>query len=189
MSKIGDKLKSIFTVDFDDEFDDDYYDDFDDEIVEENDNSEKPLNKKRERTFIKEEPVSEPVRTQKAAPVNHSRISRPIRNNKVVPLRSEGMEVCVVKPTQFESSKEVIDYLLEGKAVVLNLEGIKLDVAQRIVDLVFGGCYAISGRIQKISTYIYLVTPNSVDISGDFQDLPTGETPNVMPSYTSRRTY
>ena len=32
---------------------------------------------------------------------------------------------------------------LEGKSVVLNLEGMKLDLAQRIVDSVSGGCYAI----------------------------------------------
>ena len=81
------------------------------------------------------------------------------------------MEVCVIKPTYYESTREIIDTLLDGKAVVLNLEGMKLDLAQRIVDSVSGGCYAIQGNLQKISGYIYLVTPRSVDITGDFQEI------------------
>ncbi len=35
MSKFGDKIKSVFTMDYNDEYDDDYYDDIDDEIEEE----------------------------------------------------------------------------------------------------------------------------------------------------------
>lgn len=33
MSKFGDKIKSVFTRDYNDEYDDDYYDDIDDEIM------------------------------------------------------------------------------------------------------------------------------------------------------------
>ena len=56
-------------------------------------------------------------------------------------------------------------------AVVLNLEGIDVDVAQRIIDFASGSCYAISGNLQKISHYIFIITPSSVDVSGDFQDI------------------
>ena len=64
------------------------------------------------------------------------------------------------------------------------------DLAQRIVDSVIGGCYAISGNLQKISGYIYLVTPQSVDITGDFQDVvsDTGSAYSAN-SYTARRSY
>ena len=80
------------------------------------------------------------------------------------------------------------DTLLEGKSVVLNLEGMKLDLAQRIVDSVSGGCYAIQGNLQKISGYIYLVTPHSVDITGDFQDLVHDSSDYSSTAY-SRRNY
>lgn len=167
MSKIGDKIKSIFTVDYDD-YEDDYYDDFDDEMEVE---QEKPLVRpKKDRVVVKEETPVTPVRTRTI-----SQPSRPARTtrNKVVPMRknSGDMEVCVIKPTYYESTRDIIDTLLEGKSVVLNLEGIKLDLAQRIIDSVSGGCYAIDGNLQKISGYIYLVTPNSVGITGDFQEL------------------
>jgi len=84
------------------------------------------------------------------------------------------MEVCVIKPSTVEDSREVTDTLLSGRAVVLNLEGIHVDVAQRIIDFTSGSCYAINGNLQKISNYIFIITPESVEISGDFQDLLSG---------------
>ena len=53
----------------------------------------------------------------------------------------------------------------------MNVEGLDVDIAQRIIDFTSGSCYAISGNLQKISHYIFIITPSSVDISGDFQDI------------------
>lgn len=84
------------------------------------------------------------------------------------------MEVCVIKPASFEDSLEVMDTLLSNRTVVLNFEGLDVDVAQRIIDFTSGGCYAIGGHLQKVSGYIFLVTPKNVDISGDLQDILSG---------------
>ncbi len=48
------------------------------------------------------------------------------------------------------------------------------DIAQRIIDFTSGSCFAMSGNLQKISHYIFIITPASVDISGDFQDILSG---------------
>ena len=61
-----------------------------------------------------------------------------------------------------------------GKAVVLNLEGIHVEIAQRIIDYSAGSTYAIRGNLQKITNYIFLVTPPNVDISGDIPEIVTG---------------
>lgn len=180
MSTIGDKIKNIFTVDYDDDYEDDYYDDYEDDELDEME--ERTTRKKKERTVAKEEPTP---KTTRATSSFSQRTSRSSRSSKVVPMRSNDMEVCVIKPTYYESTRDIIDTLLEGKAVVLNLEGMKLDLAQRIVDSVSGGCYALHGNLQKISGYIYLVTPSSVDITGDFQDLVSNDSSD---SY-SRRSY
>ncbi len=60
---------------------------------------------------------------------------------------------------------------MQNSAVVLNLEGLDVDIAQRIIDFTSGSCFAIAGNLQKISHYIFIITPASVDISGDFQDI------------------
>lgn len=100
---------------------------------------------------------------------------------KVTPMRQQnkrsigaGMEVCVIKPTSVEDAREITETLLANRTVVLNLEGLDVDIAQRIIDFTSGSCFAISGNLQKISHYIFIITPASVDISGDFQDLLAG---------------
>jgi cell division inhibitor SepF len=85
-----------------------------------------------------------------------------------------GMEVCVIKPTSVEDAREITDTLLANRTVVLNLEGIDVEIAQRIIDFTSGSTYAISGNLQKISHYIFIITPASVDISGDFQEIING---------------
>ena len=92
------------------------------------------------------------------------------RSPKVVPMK-RAMEVSMIKPTSIEDAREICDYLLAGKAVVLNMEGIHTEIAQRIIDFTSGSCFAISGNLQKISNYIFIITPASVDISGDFLSL------------------
>ena len=81
------------------------------------------------------------------------------------------MQVCVIKPTSFDDSREITETLLEGRPVFLNMEGLDIDVAQRIIDFASGSCYALSGNLQKVSNYIFLLTPSNVEISGDFAEL------------------
>ena len=91
-------------------------------------------------------------------------------NPKVVPMR-RSMEVTMIKPTSMEDSRDICDFLLTGKAVVLNMEGIHTEVAQRIIDFTSGATYSMNGNLQKISSYIFIATPDSVELSGDFQDI------------------
>ena len=99
-------------------------------------------------------------------------------NNKVVSMR-RGMEVSLIKPTSLEDAKEICDYLLAGKAVVLNMEGINTETAQRIIDFTSGATYSMNGNLQKISSYIFIATPQTVELSGDFQDLLSGGGMNI----------
>ena len=98
-------------------------------------------------------------------------------NSKVTPMRqparrnAPAMEVCVIKPNNMEDSREITETLLGGRTVILNLEGLDLEDAQRIIDFISGATFAIDGNLQKISNSIFLVTPANVDISGDLQDL------------------
>ena len=134
-------------------YDDDEYLD-DEDVVE-----EKAI------SATKADTVNEPKKQQ---------ISRltPVRQQKKV--IGSGMEVCVIKPNSVEDAREITETLLANRTVVLNMEGLDVDVAQRIIDFTSGSCYAISGNLQKISHYIFIITPASVDISGDFQEILSG---------------
>ena len=100
------------------------------------------------------------------------------QNSKVTPMRrsgrrpqATGMEVCVIKPSSVDDAREITETLLSGRTVILNLEGLDLEIAQRIIDFTSGATFAIDGNLQKISSFIFLLTPTNVGISGDLQDL------------------
>ncbi len=89
------------------------------------------------------------------------------RSNKIVPLKrttASGLEVCVIRPLGSKEAYKVSDKLLEGSAVILNLEGIDPAEAQMIMDFVFGSMYAISGKYSKISAYNFVFLPKDVDL-------------------------
>lgn len=124
--------------------------------------------------FDDEDEVVEPVKTPapKAEPANAEEPQRkptfaPKTTTKSKKL-GNGMEVCVIKPTSVDDAREITDTLLSNRTVVLNMEGLDVDIAQRIIDFTSGSTYAINGNLQKISHYIFIITPASVDISGDF---------------------
>lgn len=87
---------------------------------------------------------------------------------KVVPMNNRTMmEVNVIKPRSFEDSQDICDMLLTNRPVIVNLEGFDPDDAQRIMDFISGCIYAINGKYHQISKYIFIFSPENVDISGD----------------------
>lgn len=151
---------------------DEYEDDFDDDYEEE-------VPARTRKSFIKKDVHnSEEDYEEDSAPVSSRQQTKPkpTRQNKIIPMRGTStaekqMEVCVIKPTSVEDGREISDTLLAGRAVILNLEGLQVSIAQRIIDFSSGACYSINGNLQKVSNYIFVITPESVEISGDFQEL------------------
>jgi len=165
----------------DDDYDDDYedYDEYDDY----DDYEEEPAPVYKKKLTKKSEPARTPAREKNITqqPASSVPKSSTRNNNKIIPLKSHnrGMEVCVLRPTSFDDSREITDILLTGRAAVINLEGIDVETAQRIIDFISGSCYAMSGNIQKISNYIFIVTPENIDISGDIQNALSSNTIDV----------
>ncbi len=88
-------------------------------------------------------------------------------NNVIgMPGTSNGLsEVVVIEPRTFEEMPQVIQALRERKSVVLNLTIMDPDQAQRAVDFVAGGTYAIDGHQERIGESIFLFTPSCVQVS------------------------
>lgn len=160
---------------------DDYYDD--DEFYDEEEDFEEPPKKHgNKKSAVKEDDLYDDYEEEAEDDRKAYAKGKTVKpNKKVTPINStrrkgdqEEMEVCVVKPTSVEDSREITETLLNGRTVVLNLEGLDIEIAQRIIDFTSGSCFAISGNLQKISNYIFIITPHNVDIFGDFQDILNG---------------
>lgn len=146
--------------------DEDDYDDYDEDDY---DDYEEPTEK-----------ISRMPRQRQPEPEPEERPKKTAPSSKITPMPRQrrtnvgGMQVCVIKPTTIEDAREITETLLANRTVVLNLEGLDVEIAQRIIDFTSGSCFAISGNLQKISHYIFIITPASVDISGDFQEIFSG---------------
>ena len=153
-----------------------------------------------EEDFLDDEPEEEPIKvaspkvTAKTAatkaPARQERVSRPAPSSKITPMRTSkrsaqtvNMEVCVIKPTTMEEAREIADTLVDNSTVILNLEGIDVELAQRIIDFTSGACYSLGGSLQQVSSYIFVLGPYNVDITGDLQNILGGSVPSVRVGY------
>ncbi len=130
-----------------------------------------------ERTYTTR-PASAPKERTERAPRSSSKVT-PMRSSK----RSTSYEVCVIRPTSMENTREIADTLIDNSTVILNLEGIDVELAQRIIDFTSGACYSLGGSLQKISSYIFVLGPYNVDITGDLQNILGGTVPSVRAGY------
>lgn len=156
-----DKFLDVMRLNGDDDYDDDY--EFaNEEYYDDDDDFDEPKRKpaRRENKVETKKEVEKPV----------SKIT-PIGRSSKKQVTTAGMEVCVIKPTTIEDEIEIADTLLSGRTVLINMEGLNVEIAQRIIDFTSGATYAMHGSLQKVSNYIFLATPNGVDISGDIQNL------------------
>ena len=162
-----DKFLNAMKMNDDEGFDEEYLDDEYDDSYEEYE-EERP--KKRLLSKSYDDDYEDAPKQQTAAALEYTApVSKPKTKRT-----SGGMEVCVIRPKSMEDAREITETLLEECTVVLNMEGLDLDIAQRIIDFASGSCFAIHGNLQKISNYIFIITPESVDISGDFQEILSG---------------
>ena len=125
---------------------------------------------------------------QTKAPKQTVKQATPSASSKITPMRKKNsgngtMEVCVIKPSSMEDTREIADTLVDNSTVILNLEGIDVELAQRIIDFTSGACYSLGGSLQKVSSYIFVLGPYNVDITGDLQNILGGSAPSVRAGY------
>ena len=205
LDKLLDAVKLNDDYDEDDYLDDDLLDGDDDDFLDE-DREDKPVKKFFQKFSKKseeddfddfdDEPET-PVSKQSASksisvPKTTFKQDKPARtSSKITPMRSSrkgsqptNMEVCVIRPTSMEDTREIADTLVDNSTVILNLEGIDMELAQRIIDFTSGACYSLGGTLQKVSSYIFILGPYNVDITGDLQNILGGNSiPSVRAGY------
>jgi cell division inhibitor SepF len=74
-------------------------------------------------------------------------------------------EVMLMEPRSFDEMPRAIQALRERKTVILNLTMMEPDQAQRAVDFVAGGTYAIDGQQERVGESIFLFAPSCVTVS------------------------
>lgn len=134
---------------------------------------------------VPEEEVVRPARRRMRERVLSTDTGMSSMNNVIgMPGAMNGMsEVLVMEPRTFEEMPQAIQALRERKSVVLNLTIMDPDQAQRAVDFVAGGTYAMDGHQERIGESIFLFTPNCVQVSmpSEGEEGFTGQEPVSAP--------
>lgn len=121
--------------------------------------------------YYDEEPVSTGAsyddREEPAAPRRSSFSSG--SSSRVVNINSRAhVQVVVFRPISFgEETRAIADELNNKHTVILNLEKTQKDESRRILDFLSGVAYANDGKIKRVSTSTFIITPYNVDLSGD----------------------
>jgi cell division inhibitor SepF len=80
-------------------------------------------------------------------------------------LSSAVAEVYLMEPRSFDEMPRAIQALRERKTVILNLTMMEPDQAQRAVDFVAGGTFAIDGHQERVGESIFLFAPSCVTVT------------------------
>jgi cell division inhibitor SepF len=106
----------------------------------------------------------------------HEREREPVKHapaansgNKVVNIHATAqLQVVLFKPERFgEETCAIADELIKMHTVVLNLENTSKEISRRIIDFLSGVAYANGGKIKRVATSTFIVTPYNVDLTGD----------------------
>ena len=108
------------------------------------------------------------------------------RSSKVVGMpgiSNSSSEVSLMEPRSFDEMPQAIQALRERKTVILNLTMMDPDQAQRAVDFIAGGTYAIDGHQERVGESIFLFAPSCVNVTSSSPEeaspssVPTEKTP------------
>ncbi len=121
--------------------------------------------------YYEDEPYAQPQRGQQSQPVqlfnNSQRSKRPPDNvvnfNRTDEAGRRHSEI-ILCVRRLEDCQEIINAVLEGKSLFLNMEEIDDVQVQRVIDMLGGAAFALRGTIAKISHRTYLIAPQSVDV-------------------------
>ena len=107
---------------------------------------------------------------------------------QVTPMRSasHGLEVIIKRPSSFDDAQEICDLLKSEHAIIVNLERLDRDLAQKMMDFIAGAIYALDAKIHQISGYIFCISPEKVDISGDYFNMLSENTGFKIPELLNK---
>lgn len=110
-----------------------------------------------------------------AAPVT------PIHRPAVVrqPAPAPVSEILTVHPKQYRDAQLIAENFREGIPVIINLSQMSDADARRLVDFASGLSMGLYGRIERVTSKVFLLSPENVALSGDGTVAPAD--PDVTP--------
>ncbi|MCX6502283.1 MAG: cell division protein SepF [Microbacterium sp.] len=76
-------------------------------------------------------------------------------------------EILTVHPKQYRDAQVIAENFREGIPVIINLSQMSDADARRLIDFASGLSLGLYGRIERVTSKVFLLSPENVAVSGD----------------------
>lgn len=104
-----------------------------------------------------------PTPVAQRAPVTPLRKATPARNAT----EKEMNEILTVHPRQYRDAQAIAESFREGIPVIINLSQMSEGDARRLIDFASGLSQGLYGKIERVTSKVFLLSPSHVVVSGD----------------------
>ncbi|GAA1771178.1 cell division protein SepF [Agromyces humatus] len=96
----------------------------------------------------------------------------PLRKHQVQPStpQAEMNEILTVHPRQYRDAQVIAESFREGVPVIINLSQMSDGDARRLIDFASGLSQGLHGRIERVTSKVFLLSPAHVVVSGETGD-------------------
>lgn len=113
-----------------------------------------PARAQRERDRDQEEPAPAPV----------TPLRRPVAVRQ--PAAGTVNEILTVHPKQYRDAQLIAENFREGVPVIINLSQMSDADARRLIDFASGLSLGLYGRIERVTSKVFLLSPENIAVSG-----------------------
>lgn len=79
--------------------------------------------------------------------------------------KSNAGNVIIYTPRSFDEVEKIIDCLKRQEQVIVDFAGLAPDSAEKVLNILSGAIYALSGSMKRLKDTMFLFTPSGVSIS------------------------
>jgi len=117
----------------------------------------RPVERTEEHERAPQQQPRERVEEPRRAPVTKPRAAQKV---------SDTSEILTVHPRQYKDAKPIAEAFRDGTPVIINLSQMTDGDARRLIDFSAGLTQGLEGRIERVTTKVYLLTPEHIAVSG-----------------------
>lgn len=115
-------------------------------------------------------PVAPVAPVQQSVPGTASRapvtpLRRPTTTRSAAP--AEMNEILTVHPRQYKDAQVIAESFREGVPVIINLTQMSEPEARRLIDFASGLSQGLYGKIERVTSKVFLLSPAHVAVSGE----------------------
>lgn len=116
-----------------------------------------------------EEPTPQPAQRASKSVEKPAAPITPIHRPAVVrqPTASAISEILTVHPKQYRDAQVIAENFRDGIPVIINLSQMSDADARRLIDFASGLSLGLYGRIERVTSKVFLLSPENVAVSGD----------------------